>query len=38
MGEKRNAWKFLVSKPEMKRPLKNLGVGTRIILKQILKQ
>jgi hypothetical protein len=33
MGEKTSAWKFLARKPEIKRPLKNLGVDRSIILK-----
>jgi hypothetical protein len=35
-GEKRNAYKAFVSKPEGKRPLEDLDVGGRIILKWIL--
>jgi hypothetical protein len=35
-GEKKNAYRILVGKPEGKRPVGNLGVGGRIILKCIL--
>jgi len=33
IGEMRNAYKMLVGKPEGKRPLGNVGVDKRIILK-----
>jgi hypothetical protein len=36
MGEKRNAYRVLVAKPEGKKPLEDLNVGVRIILKWIL--
>jgi hypothetical protein len=36
MGEKRNAYKILVGKPEEKRQLGRQDVGGRIILKWIL--
>jgi hypothetical protein len=36
MGEKRNAYRILVGKPEGKKPLKYLDVGGGIILKLIL--
>jgi hypothetical protein len=31
MGDKKNAYRILVGKPEGKRPLEDLGVGGRII-------
>jgi hypothetical protein len=37
-GEKRNVYTVLVSKAERKRPLRNLGVNVRAILKWILKR
>jgi hypothetical protein len=36
MVEKRNAYRILVGKPEGKRPLEQLDVSGRIILKWIL--
>jgi hypothetical protein len=38
MGEMRNAYKILVRKSEGKRPLADLGVDGRIILKSILEK
>jgi hypothetical protein len=38
MGEKRNACRILVGKPEGKRPLEDLDVGRRIILEWILER
>jgi hypothetical protein len=38
MGEKWNACRILVGKPEGKRPLGNLDVGGRIILRWILER
>jgi hypothetical protein len=38
MGEKRNAYRVLVGKPEGKRPLGRLDVGGRIILRWILER
>jgi hypothetical protein len=32
MGEKRNAYRLLVGKPERKRPIEDQDVGGRIIL------
>jgi hypothetical protein len=37
-GEKRNAYRALVGKPEGKRPLGRLGIGGRIIVKWILEK
>jgi hypothetical protein len=34
-GEKRNPYRILMGKPEVKRPLEDLDVGGRIILKCI---
>jgi hypothetical protein len=34
----RNAYKILVGKPEGKRPLRNLGIDRRIMLKWILRK
>jgi hypothetical protein len=34
--EKRNAWGYLEGKPKRNKPLKNIGVGRRIILKWTL--
>jgi hypothetical protein len=36
IGEKRNAYKIFVGKPEGKRPLRTLHVGGRIILRWII--
>jgi hypothetical protein len=36
VGNKRNAYRVLVEKPEGKRPLEDRDVGGRIILKRIL--
>jgi hypothetical protein len=33
MGERRGAYRALVGRPEWKRPLENLPIGGRIILK-----
>jgi hypothetical protein len=33
MGKKRNAYRISVGKPEVKKPLEDLEVGGRIILK-----
>jgi hypothetical protein len=38
MGEKRNAYRILVGKPERKRPLGDLDVGVWTILKWILER
>jgi hypothetical protein len=38
MGEKRNAYRILVGKPERKRQLENLDVDGRIILRRILER
>jgi hypothetical protein len=38
MGEKRNAYKILVGKPEGKRPLGRPRLGGRIILRWILER
>jgi hypothetical protein len=37
-GEKRNAYKVLVGKPERKRPLKYQDIGVWILLKWILER
>jgi hypothetical protein len=37
-GEKRNAYRLLVGKPEGKRPLRNQDVGGWIILRGILER
>jgi hypothetical protein len=38
MGEKRNAYRLLVGKPEGKRPLEDQNLGGRIILGWILER
>jgi hypothetical protein len=38
MGENRNAYRILVGKPEEKRPLEDLDVGGRIILRWVLER
>jgi len=38
LGEKRNAYKILVGKPEGKRQSKNLGLAGKTILKWALKK
>jgi hypothetical protein len=37
MGERRSAFMVLVGRPEKRRPLGNLGIGGRMILKSIFK-
>jgi hypothetical protein len=38
MGEKRNAYRILMGKPQTKQPLGSLGVDGRVILKWILEK
>jgi hypothetical protein len=38
MGEKRNAYRILVGKPERKRPPEDLDIGGRIILEWVLER
>ena len=38
MGERRGAYRDLVGKPEGKRPLEDLGVDVRLVLKLIFKK
>jgi hypothetical protein len=37
MGERRNSYKMLVGKPEVKKPLARLGVNRLVVLKWTLK-